>query len=129
MGEFNHRKYRPTPVIAIPDRQWPNNSIEQTPQWCSVDLRDGNQALVEPMNVQQKLRMWDLLVKLGFTQIEVGFPAASQPDFDFVRALINGNRIPDNVTVQVLTQAREELIARSYESLKGAKNAIVHVYI
>jgi 2-isopropylmalate synthase len=128
MGEFNHRKYRPTPVIAIPDRQWPNNSIEQTPQWCSVDLRDGNQALVEPMNVQQKLRMWDLLVKLGFTQIEVGFPAASQPDFDFVRALIDGNRIPDNVTVQVLTQAREELIARSYESLKGAKNAIVHVY-
>ncbi|MBQ0759133.1 MAG: 2-isopropylmalate synthase [Gammaproteobacteria bacterium] len=128
MGEFNHSKYRPTPVIAIPDRQWPNNAIEQTPQWCSVDLRDGNQALVEPMNVQQKLRMWDLLVKLGFTQIEVGFPAASQPDFDFVRELINGNRIPDNVTIQVLTQAREELIARSYESLKGAKNAIVHVY-
>ena len=128
MGEFNHRKYRPTPVISIADRQWPNNTISTTPQWCSVDLRDGNQALVEPMNVQQKLRMWDLLVKLGFTQIEVGFPAASQPDFDFVRVLIEEDRIPDNVTIQVLTQAREELIARSYEALKGAKNAIVHVY-
>ncbi|CAA0090589.1 2-isopropylmalate synthase [Zhongshania aliphaticivorans] len=128
MGTFNHRKYKPTPVITMPDRQWPNNTISQTPQWCSVDLRDGNQALVEPMNVQQKLRMWDLLVKLGFTQIEVGFPAASQPDFDFVRALIDGGRIPDNVTIQVLTQARQELIARSYEALKGAKNAIIHVY-
>jgi 2-isopropylmalate synthase len=128
MGEFNHRKYRPTPVITIADRQWPNNTISTTPQWCSVDLRDGNQALVEPMNVQQKLRMWDLLVKLGFTQIEVGFPAASQPDFDFVRALIDGDRIPENVVIQVLTQAREELIARSYEALKGAKNAIIHVY-
>ncbi|WP_269620519.1 2-isopropylmalate synthase [Zhongshania sp. BJYM1] len=128
MGEFNHRKYQPTPTIVLPDRKWPNNTIEQTPQWCSVDLRDGNQALVEPMNVQQKLRMWDLLVKLGFTQIEVGFPAASQPDFDFVRELIEGDRIPDNVTIQVLTQAREELIARSYQALKGAKNAIVHVY-
>jgi 2-isopropylmalate synthase len=128
MGEFNHRKYRSTPVISIADRQWPNNTISATPQWCSVDLRDGNQALVEPMNVQQKLRMWDLLVKLGFTQIEVGFPAASQPDFDFVRALIDGDRIPENVVVQVLTQAREELIARSYEALKGAKNAIIHVY-
>ena len=128
MGEFNHRKYQPAPQIAMPNRQWPNNTITQTPQWCSVDLRDGNQALVEPMNVQQKLRMWDLLVKLGFTQIEVGFPAASQPDFDFVRALIDGDRIPGNVTIQVLTQAREELIARSYQALKGAKNAIVHVY-
>jgi 2-isopropylmalate synthase len=128
MGEFNHRKYRSTPVISIADRQWPNNTISATPQWCSVDLRDGNQALVEPMNVQQKLRMWDLLVKLGFTQIEVGFPAASQPDFDFVRALIDGDRIPENVVVQVLTQAREGLIARSYEALKGAKNAIIHVY-
>ncbi|MFQ3201996.1 MAG: 2-isopropylmalate synthase [Zhongshania sp.] len=128
MGEFNHRKYRSTPVISIADRQWPNNTISATPQWCSVDLRDGNQALVEPMNVQQKLRMWDLLVKLGFTQIEVGFPAASQPDFDFVRALIDGDRIPENVVVQVLTQAREELIARSYEALKGAQNAIIHVY-
>ena len=106
MGEFNHRKYQPAPQVAMPNRQWPNNTITQTPQWCSVDLRDGNQALVEPMNVQQKLRMWDLLVKLGFTQIEVGFPAASQPDFDFVRALIDGDRIPGNVTIQVLTQAR-----------------------
>ena len=128
MADFNHRKYRATPAIVMTDRQWPNNTISQAPQWCSVDLRDGNQALVEPMTVQQKLRMWDLLVKLGFTQIEVGFPAASQPDFDFVRALIDGDRIPDNVTVQVLTQAREELIARSYEALKGAKQAIIHVY-
>jgi 2-isopropylmalate synthase len=128
MTDFNHSKYRATPAIVMPDRQWPNNTINHAPQWCSVDLRDGNQALVEPMTVEQKLRMWDLLIKLGFTQLEVGFPAASQPDFDFVRALIDGNRIPDNVTVQVLTQAREELIARSYEALKGAKKAIIHVY-
>ena len=128
MTDFNHSKYRATPAIVMPDRQWPNNSINHAPQWCSVDLRDGNQALVEPMTVEQKLRMWDLLIKLGFTQIEVGFPAASQPDFDFVRALIDGDRIPDNVTVQVLTQAREALIARSYEALKGAKKAIIHVY-
>jgi 2-isopropylmalate synthase len=128
MSKYNHSKYRATPTVVIPDRQWPNRTITSAPQWCSVDLRDGNQALVEPMTVQQKLRMWELLVKLGFTQIEVGFPAASQPDFDFVRALIEGDLIPDNVSIQVLTQAREELIARSYEALKGAKKAIIHVY-
>lgn len=125
---FDHRKYQATPGVAISDRQWPNNSLTTAPIWCSVDLRDGNQALVEPMTVDQKLRMWDLLVKLGFKQIEVGFPSASQPDFDFVRALIDGNRIPEDVTIQVLTQAREELIARSYEAMDGTKKAIVHVY-
>ncbi|WP_372863677.1 2-isopropylmalate synthase [Spongiibacter sp.] len=125
---FDHRKYRATPRIDLPNRQWPNRAIERAPDWCSVDLRDGNQALVEPMTVQQKLRMWDLLVKLGFKEIEVGFPSASQPDFDFVRALIDGDRIPDDVSIQVLVQAREELIARSFEALKGAKRAIVHVY-
>ena len=125
---FNHRKYKATPTVALKDRQWPNNTIDSAPKWCSVDLRDGNQALVEPMTVEQKLRMWDLLVKLGFKEIEVGFPSASQPDFDFVRALIDGNRIPDDVTVQILVQAREELIARSYEALEGAKRAIIHVY-
>ena len=125
---FNHRKYKATPTVALSDRQWPNNTIDSAPKWCSVDLRDGNQALVEPMTVEQKLRMWDLLVKLGFKEIEVGFPSASQPDFDFVRALIDGNRIPDDVTVQILVQAREELIARSYEALEGAKRAIIHVY-
>lgn len=125
---FNHRKYKATPTVALSDRQWPNNTIDSAPKWCSVDLRDGNQALVEPMTVEQKLRMWDLLVKLGFKEIEVGFPSASQPDFDFVRALIDGNRIPDDVSVQILVQAREELIARSYEALEGAKRAIIHVY-
>lgn len=125
---FDHRKYRATPTVALPDRQWPNRTIDAAPKWCSVDLRDGNQALVEPMTVDQKLRMWDLLVKLGFKEIEVGFPSASQPDFDFVRALIDGNRIPDDVTVQILVQAREELIARSYQALEGAKQAIIHVY-
>ncbi|MGJ8687400.1 MAG: 2-isopropylmalate synthase, partial [Spongiibacteraceae bacterium] len=128
MTQYNHRKYQATPAIAMTDRQWPNAQIEKAPRWCSVDLRDGNQALVEPMSVQQKLRMWDLLIKLGFKEIEVGFPAASQPDFDFVRALIDGKRIPDDVSIQVLVQAREELIARSFEALKGAAKAIVHVY-
>ncbi|MFB9887441.1 2-isopropylmalate synthase [Balneatrix alpica] len=128
MSRFDHRKYRPAPVIALPDRQWPNRTLSQAPQWCAVDLRDGNQALVEPMNVEQKTRMWELLVKLGFKHIEVGFPAASQPDFDFVRLLIEENRIPEDVTIQVLVQAREELIARTYESLRGVKQAIVHVY-
>ncbi|WP_305856890.1 2-isopropylmalate synthase [Balneatrix alpica] len=128
MSRFDHRKYRPAPVIALPDRQWPNRTLTQAPQWCAVDLRDGNQALVEPMNVEQKTRMWELLVKLGFKHIEVGFPAASQPDFDFVRLLIEENRIPEDVTIQVLVQAREELIARTYESLRGVKQAIVHVY-
>ncbi len=128
MSRFDHKKYRPFPTINLPDRQWPNQVLDKAPTWCSVDLRDGNQALIDPMTVEQKKRLFQLLVKLGFKEIEVGFPAASQPDFDFVRALIEENMIPDDVTVQVLTQAREALIDRTIEALKGAKKAIVHVY-
>lgn len=128
MTSFDHRKYRPFPPVKLTDRTWPDQVITQAPLWCSVDLRDGNQALVDPMTVEQKKRLFELLVKLGFKQIEVGFPAASQPDFDFVRALIEENMIPDDVTVQVLTQAREHLIDRTIEALAGAKQAIVHVY-
>lgn len=125
---FDHRKYRPAPAIKRPQRRWPDQVITQAPRWCAVDLRDGNQALVKPMSVAQKTRLFALLVKIGCKEIEVGFPAASQPDFDFVRQLIEQNQIPDDVTIQVLTQARPELIARTYESLQGAKRAIVHVY-
>ncbi|MDF1628861.1 MAG: 2-isopropylmalate synthase [Alcanivoracaceae bacterium] len=125
---FDHRKYRPYAPIAKRDRRWPDQVISRTPDWCAVDLRDGNQALVKPMSVAQKKKLFQLLVDIGFKEIEVGFPAASQTDFDFVRALIEENRIPDGVTVQVLTQAREDLIARSFESLKGARSAVMHVY-
>ena len=125
---FDHRKYRPYAPIAKRDRRWPDQVISRAPDWCAVDLRDGNQALVKPMSVAQKKKLFQLLVDIGFREIEVGFPAASQTDFDFVRALIEENRIPDGVTVQVLTQAREDLIARSFESLKGAKSAVMHVY-
>jgi 2-isopropylmalate synthase len=128
MSTFDHRKYLPYPPIGLTNRTWPDRVIEHAPKWCSVDLRDGNQALIEPMNVAQKLHMFKLLVKVGFKEIEVGFPAASQPDFDFVRCLINDGLIPDDVTVQVLTQARPELIKRSFESLVGAKHAIMHLY-
>ena len=128
MNSFNHTKYRAFPPINKTDRRWPSKLIEKAPLWCAVDLRDGNQALIEPMNVSQKQRMWGLLVKLGFKQIEIGFPSASQPDFDFCRWLIEENQIPDDVTIQALTQARSGLIARTYEALKGAKQAIVHVY-
>ena len=125
---FDHRKYAPFKPIAKKDRRWPDQTIDKAPDWCAVDLRDGNQALVKPMTVAQKQRMFDLLVKLGFKEIEIGFPAASQPDFDFCRKLIEGNRIPDDVKIQVLTQARPELIERTYEALEGARQAIVHVY-
>ncbi len=128
MPNFNHKKYRPFSPVAKPNRRWPDQVIEQAPDWCSVDLRDGNQALIEPMNPAQKLEMFQLLVDVGFKEIEVGFPAASQTDFDFVRQLIEENLIPDDVTIQVLTQAREALIARSFESLKGARQAIMHLY-
>jgi len=128
MSGFNHKKYRSFPPISKTNRRWPDQVIEHAPDWCSVDLRDGNQALIEPMNPSQKLEMFQLLVDVGFKEIEVGFPAASQTDFDFVRQLIEENLIPDDVTVQVLTQAREHLIARSYESLKGARRAIMHIY-
>ncbi len=125
---FDHRKYSAFKPVRKVDRRWPDRVIEKAPTWCAVDLRDGNQALVKPMTVAQKQRLFDLLVKLGFKEIEIGFPSASQPDFDFCRKLIEEGRIPDDVKIQVLTQARPELIERTYEALKGAKQAIVHVY-
>jgi 2-isopropylmalate synthase len=121
-------KYRPFAPIALPDRQWPSRVISTPPVWCSVDLRDGNQALIEPMDAERKLRMFRLLVKLGYKEIEIGFPAASQTDFDFVRKLIEQDMIPDDVTVQVLTQAREPLIRRTFEALSGARRTIMHLY-
>ena len=125
---FDHTKYQPFQTVDIKDRTWPNQVISEAPRWCSVDLRDGNQALIEPMSVAQKKKMFELLVAVGFKEIEVGFPAASAPDFDFVRSLIEEGRVPDDVTIQVLTQARPALIQRTFESLKGAKKAILHVY-
>ncbi|MBI9114355.1 2-isopropylmalate synthase [Sanguibacter suaedae] len=114
--------------VDLPDRTWPDRVITTAPRWCAVDLRDGNQALIEPMNAERKLRMFELLVAMGYKEIEVGFPSASQTDFDFVRMLVEEGRIPDDVVIQVLTQAREHLIARTYESIRGAKQAIVHLY-
>ena len=128
MSSFDHNKYRPFTALKMPNRQWPNRVLSAAPRWCSVDLRDGNQALIEPMSVAQKLTLFDLLLRVGFKEIEVGFPAASQTDFDFVRHLIEHNLIPNDVTVQVLTQARPELIERSFEALQGARRAIMHVY-
>ena len=125
---FDYRKYAAFQPVRKTDRRWPDRVIEKAPTWCAVDLRDGNQALVKPMTVAQKQRLFDLLVKLGFKEIEIGFPSASQPDFDFCRKLIEEGRIPDDVKIQVLTQARPELIERTYEALRGAKRAIVHVY-
>jgi 2-isopropylmalate synthase len=122
------RKYRPYPPVALPDRQWPSRVTTTPPAWCSVDLRDGNQALIEPMDAERKLRLFRLLLKMGFKGIEIGFPAASQTDFDFVRKLIDEKMIPDDVTVQVLTQSREPLIRRTFEALRGVKSAIVHLY-
>ncbi|MEL0636365.1 2-isopropylmalate synthase [Marinomonas sp. TI.3.20] len=128
MTSFDHTKYTPFKPVAIQNRTWPDQVITKAPIWSSVDLRDGNQALVEPMTVEQKKQFFALLVDVGFKEIEVGFPAASQLDFDFVRWLIEEEQVPDDVYIQVLTQARPELIERTYESLKGAKKAIVHVY-
>mgnify|MGYP001474240318 FL=1 len=127
-GAMPFHKYRAFEPIDLPDRQWPSKVIDKAPRWCSVDLRDGNQALIDPMNVDEKLRFWDLLLEVGFSEIEVGFPSASQPDFDFIRKLIDENRIPEDVTVQVLCQARKELIDRTVEALEGAPNAIFHLY-
>ncbi len=124
-------KYRPFHeqiAVDLPDRTWPARRITEAPRWCAVDLRDGNQALIDPMSPERKRIMFDLLVRMGYKEIEVGFPSASQTDFDFVRSLIEEGAIPDDVTIQVLTQAREHLIARTYESLRGAKQAIVHLY-
>ncbi|WP_379932427.1 2-isopropylmalate synthase [Enterobacter sichuanensis] len=121
-------KYQPYPAISLPDRRWPEQRITRAPRWLSTDLRDGNQALAEPMDSARKLQFWDLLLSCGFKEIEVAFPSASQTDFNFVRQLIEENRIPDDVTIQVLTQAREDLIHRTFESLRGAKQATVHLY-
>ena len=121
-------KYRPYAPVGLTDRTWPDKTIDRAPVWCSVDLRDGNQALVDPMDGPRKHRMFDTLVKMGFKQIEVGFPSASDTDFNFVRELIEKNLIPDDVTIQVLTQAREHLVDRTFDSLVGAKNVIVHPY-
>jgi len=128
MNPFDHRKYQAFPPIQLPNRRWPSQQIQQAPRWCSVDLRDGNQALIEPMNPTQKMALFKLLVEVGFKEIEVGFPAASQTDFDFVRQIIEQDLIPEDVTIQVLTQARQELIQRSFEALKGARQAIMHLY-
>ncbi len=121
-------KYRAFPPVRLADRTWPDAVLTRPPIWCSVDLRDGNQALIEPMDIPRKLRMFETLVKIGFKEIEVGFPSASQVEFEFVRKLIEGNLIPEDVSIQVLTQAREPLIRRTFESLQGAKKAIVHLY-
>ncbi|MCI8948472.1 MAG: 2-isopropylmalate synthase [Lachnospiraceae bacterium] len=125
---LNYQRYKRVPVVDFPERTWPNKEIIKAPVWCSVDLRDGNQALVEPMVVEEKIEMFNLLVKLGFKEIEVGFPAASQIEFDFLRQLVDRKLIPEDVVVQVLVQCREHLIKRTFEALKGIKKAIVHIY-
>lgn len=121
-------KYRPFPPVSFPDRTWPDQHLTHAPQWCSVDLRDGNQALPQPMSIDEKLEFFDLLVRVGFKQIEVGFPSAADTEFNFLRRLIDENRIPDDVTIQVLVQTRETLIRRTFEAIDGAKRAIVHIY-
>ena len=123
-----YTKYRPTVPVDLPDRTWPNRRLTRAPRWCSVDLRDGNQALIDPMDLERKSVMFHQLVAMGFKEIEVGFPSASQPDFDFVRQIVEGGEIPEDVTIQVITQCREDLIRRTYESLNGARQAIVHFY-
>lgn len=128
MNMDGKKKYGSRVEISLPDRQWPNRKIGRAPIWCSVDLRDGNQALAIPMNVEEKLKLFDVLVKIGFKQIEVGFPAASQTEFDFIRRLIDGGLIPDDVAIQVLTQSRAPLIEKTFEALRGCRNAIVHLY-
>jgi 2-isopropylmalate synthase len=127
-GAFDYRKYPIYQPLKKVNRRWPDAVLTRAPQWCSVDLRDGNQALIDPMTADKKLRLWELLIDLGFKQIEVGFPSASSHDFDFLRKLIDEGRIPEDVTVQVLTQAREELIVRTFEALKGCKRAVLHFY-
>ena len=122
-----YHRYRAFPPIDLPDRTWPNATVTKAPRWLSTDLRDGNQALIDPMDPVRKLKMFTELVKMGFKEIEVGFPSASQPDFDFIRQLIEDDLVPDDVTIQVLTQARDELIERTYESLRGARQAIGHL--
>jgi len=128
MNQIPIGKYKPYPQIDLPNRTWPTKTITHAPAWCSVDLRDGNQALINPMSMEKKLELFTLLLKLGFKEIEVGFPSASKVEFDFLRRLVDDNLIPDDVTVQVLVQAREHLIAKSFEALKGVKKATVHLY-
>jgi len=128
MSQFDFRKYQPFAPIRMSSRRWPDQQISRAPRWCSVDLRDGNQALIEPMTGRQKSRLWDQLLKIGFKEIEVGFPSASSHDFNFCRELIENGRIPEDVTIQVLTQARPELIEKTFEALRGARRAIVHIY-
>lgn len=125
---LNYKRYQKNPVMDYPEREWPNKEITKAPVWCSVDLRDGNQALIDPMVVNEKIEMFQFLIKLGFKEIEIGFPAASQIEFDFLRQLVDRKLIPDDVVVQVLTQCREELIDRTFESIEGCKQAIVHIY-
>ena len=125
---LNYQRYQKNPVIDYPEREWPNKEITKAPIWCSVDLRDGNQALIDPMIVQEKVEFFNYLIKLGFKEIEIGFPAASQIEFDFLRQLVDRKMIPDDVVVQVLTQCREELIDRTFEAIEGCKQAIVHIY-
>ena len=125
---LNYKKYKRVPVVDYPEREWPNKEIEKAPIWCSVDLRDGNQALVEPMVVEEKIEMFNLLVKLGFKEIEIGFPAASQIEYDFLRQLVERKLIQDDVVVQVLTQCREHLIKRTFDAIQGIPKAIVHIY-
>ena len=125
---LNYKRYKRVPVLNYPERQWPNKEIQKAPIWCSVDLRDGNQALIEPMVVEEKIEFFKLLVKLGFKEIEVGFPAASQIEYDFLRTLVEQNLIPDDVKVQVLIQCREHLIKRTFEAIQGCKNVIIHIY-
>ena len=125
---LNYKRYRKNPVVDYPERKWPGKEIEKAPVWCSVDLRDGNQALIDPMIVSEKIEFFNYLIKLGFKEIEIGFPAASQIEFDFLRQLIDRRLIPDDVIVQVLTQCREELVERTFESIQGCKQAIVHIY-
>ena len=121
-------KYRPFPQVRLTGRRWPTRTIERAPIWMSTDLRDGNQALIEPMSIDAKLEFFEMLVRTGFKEIEVGFPSASQTDFDFVRKLIVENRIPEDVTVEVLVQSRRELIERTFEAVEGASKVIVHLY-
>lgn len=128
MNNIPQGKYRAYPKIDLPNRVWPDNSITKAPKWCSVDLRDGNQALINPMDMEKKLELFTLLLKIGFKEIEVGFPSASKIEFDFLRHLVDNNLIPDDVTIQVLVQAREHLIAKTFEALKGVKKATVHLY-
>lgn len=125
---LNYSRYKRNPVVDYPEREWPNKEIEKAPVWCSVDLRDGNQALIDPMVVEEKIEMFQFLIQLGFKEIEIGFPAASQIEFDFLRQLVDRKMIPDDVKVQVLTQCREELIERTFEAIEGCKQAIVHIY-